>query len=267
MDLSNPGIWSAFIAVLALILSQLPPIRELIKGRKIKIIVPEMFMLSHVLGNIEISLSIDLHNNGGKFVSIAKLDLFFVDSQNIIWKLPAITYFSRQQPPQAGIPLQEFLLGSISLKPGDHWNETIHCYRIWSETEEEEVNEIQSKISKNILQKRAALPPNAPNVEADEKIVNEAKIFFEKLFNLHKGNYQFIVACLSENESIISVRGFEFTLFESNINALRSQTEEYKYGFGIYIPMPFPTKIVRVRLKPIADNNQVRQVYERIHLR
>ena len=155
--LKDPSVWSAFVAVVALILSQLQPISELIKGVKIKITVPEQFMLYHFIGNIQINLLIGIHNIGGRSVSISRLECLITDAQRHIWHLPSRTYLSRQQSYQSNIP-QEFLLGLISLKSGEQWNETVRCFRLWSETEEEKANEIISQVTKSISSKLPSVP-------------------------------------------------------------------------------------------------------------
>lgn len=266
MDLSflkDPAVWTAIVAVLALILSQLPPVRELIKGVKVKITVPELVMLYHFMGNIQTNLFLDIHNVGGRTICIAKIECGIKNSSGSWWKLPAQTYYSREPPSQHGQPPPELLMGLISLKSGERWSETVRCFRLWTETEEEKVNDIIAKIRSNIIEKiQQQIIPSQQLAEANEDFVKEAKDFFEKKFDLHKGNYQFFIATLSESNQVLNVRGFDFTLFESNIRALQAHTEEYKYGAGIYYPIMDPTKVVWIRLRPIADE-QARQIYEK----
>lgn len=260
--LKNPGVWGVFVAAVALILSQFPPISDLIKGVKIKITVPGQFTLYHFIGNIQIYLLIGIHNIGGRSVSISRLECFITDDQRHIWHLPAQTYISRQQSYQSNV-LQEFLLGLISLKPGEQWNEAVRCCRLWSETEEEKANEIISQVTKSISSKCPSANSQI-QVEADEKPVGEAISFFKKLFDLHKGNFKFFIAALSEDNSVLAVRSFDFTLFESNINVLRSHTDQYKYGYGIYSPVSDWTKYVSVRLRPITDDKRTLETYEKL---
>lgn len=264
MVMENPAVWSAVIAVLALILSQLPPLREIIRGLKVRITVPEIFTIIHFLGNIRMYIFLDVHNIGGRFVSISKIDCVIKDAGGSRWNIPAQTYISRQ-PTSSGQPPQEFLIGWISLKPGEHWSRNVRCFKLLSEAEEEKVNDIISKIRDNITAKlQQRIVQTQALVEADEGIVKEAKDFFEKKFSLSKGNYQLFIAVLSEsNPVILSVRGFEFTLFESHIRSLRAITEEYKYGAGIYYPSLDPTKVVWARLRPIPDE-QAREAYEKL---
>lgn len=207
--LQDPKMWSVFVAFLALILSQFPPIRELIKGVRVNINIPEHFLLQHYLGAIQTNLFVEIYNTGGKTITISKLDCFISDMEGKSWHIPGRSYFSRQPPPQQGTTWPEFLLGSIRLKPGESWNENTRCYRLWTESEEEEVNNIVLGIQESIYRKL----PSPIFVDAEEKVVEKAKSFFRQKFDLHKGNYKFFIAALSSNNSILVVQGYDFTLF------------------------------------------------------
>src|SRR5262245_10091606 len=113
MNLRNPAVWSAIIAAIAVVLSQLPPVREMVKRRRIRIIMPEQFMLYHFLGNIQMNLFLVIQNTGGKAVSIAKIDCIITDGSSSRWDLPAHSYYSRLPPSQAGLPAPELLLDWI----------------------------------------------------------------------------------------------------------------------------------------------------------
>ncbi|MBI3302666.1 MAG: hypothetical protein HYZ72_11430 [Deltaproteobacteria bacterium] len=262
MDLKNPAVWSVMVAALAVVLSQLPPVREMVKGRRIRIVIPEQFMLYHYLGNVQINLFLVMQNIGGKAVSIAKIDCIITDGGNSRWDLPAHSYYSRLPPNQPGQSPPELLLGWIPLKPGEHWSETLHCFKFWSTPEERRANEITAKIRNNIVTKRLQLPA-AQFAEADAELITEAKDFFRTKFNLSEGNYQLVVAALAESDQVLDVRGCEFTLFESSIRALQAMTEEYKYGAGVYYPTQDLTNIVYARVRPI-DEKQARQTYEKL---
>jgi len=98
-------------------------------------------------------------------------------------------------------------------------------------------------------------------VEADADLLTEAQDFFEKKFDLREGNYQLLVAALTESNEVLDVRGCEFTLFESSIRSLQAMTDEYKWGTGIYLPAMDTTKVVWARVRSIADE-QARQAYQ-----
>jgi hypothetical protein len=184
MDLSKPEVWSTLIALFAVILSQLPPIWDMLKGVRVRLVVPESFWLWHYLGNLQLGGFLDIRNDGGRAVIISKLDFIIVDSSGKRWNLPAQTYLSRQPSPMPDQPTPEFLLSWISLKPGEHWGETIHCFRQWSESEEEETNQVVSAIRRDIGAKIAARSAAGgaltEPVEADQGLVERARALAER---------------------------------------------------------------------------------------
>jgi hypothetical protein len=156
--------------------------------------------------------------------------------------------------------LAGILVGIDTTETRENWNETVRCFRLWTEAEEEEANNLISQIKKDISSKF----PSPTLVEADQKLIEVAVSFFKKNFDLRKGNYQLFIAALSEETSVLAVRGFDITLFESHIRTLEAHTEQYKYGFGIYIPLTDPTQNVWIRLRQISDNEQVLKIYEKL---
>ena len=133
MNWNDPAIWSALIAIVAVILSQLPPLRDLLKGRKVTINPSETFQLYHHMGNPHITFFLDIHNIGGSKVVIDRIDCIVVDENNKTWSLPAHSYISREFTDQNGNQL-EFPVSWIVLKPEERWNETLHLYKFWPET-------------------------------------------------------------------------------------------------------------------------------------
>lgn len=257
--LKSPEAWSAAIALLALVLSQLPPVHQLLKRRALRIVVPEYFSLYHFLGNLNLLGFVALHNIGGKTLTVAKIDCL-VRGESNVWHLPGLMYQSRLPQGPAGQQNVEFFVEWTVLKPDDHWSETVHFFKPWSFQEEEDAAEIISKIKNNITAKLDQRPPDAPKklVEADESLVEEAKGFFKKRFTLSKGNYRVVIAALSEKKELLAARGFDFTLFDNHIKTMRSAAEDYKIGAGIYYPAD-PSKQIAIRLRPLSDADARRE--------
>ncbi|NOH04497.1 MAG: hypothetical protein HND47_22285 [Chloroflexi bacterium] len=262
MNWNDPAVWSMIIAATALVLSQFPPIREMLKHAHIKINVPELFQLFHSLGNTNIILFLDILNDGGKTVTINRFLCCVVDENGNSWVLPAQSYIAKQPIGQTGDSFPEFPVGQIVLKPGDRWYERTHFYQMWTETNEEKSSKIILDIRNDITSK---LPSeNGSWIEAEPGLVKNAIDFFEQNFNLHKGNYSLLLVALSEDNQPISVRGYQFTLYENHVKTLRSYVEEYKYGGGIYFPIQDPMKFLWIRVKLIRDQKQVEKVFEKI---
>jgi hypothetical protein len=255
----DPGNWSVIVAALALILSQLPPIRDLIKGTEINISIPEQISLWHFLGNFQIAMLVDVANVGGTRVAIRKLECLLIDANDKIWLLPAQAYISRQPPSQPHSASPEYLMTRISLKPSDNWSETVRFYRLWTESEEEETNDILSSIKSSIQSQL----PSEKLVEANPLLVERAVSFFKRKFDLHKGNYKLVIVAKNQEDKVIALSGFEMTMFENHVRALVLHADQYKFGAGIYYPINNPDLSAWVRVRPMSNKKEVKEIYNR----
>lgn len=255
MDLSflSSQACSTMVAFLALVLSQLPPLQVIFKGTKIKIVGSDQVSISHFLGGIHLVFFLNIYNTGGRSTSISKIDCVIKSDDGLLLHLPAQRYYSRQPSNQTNHQVLEYFMGLIPLKPEETWSETVHCFSLWTQEEEKQVNDIILKTRSDIGAKQMVLADKNVWVEANENIVIEAKSFFENKFNLKTGNYRLLVAIISESNQILSTSGYNFNLYENHIQALRGCTERYKYGEGIYFPSSDPLAVVYPRLKPITD--------------
>jgi hypothetical protein len=253
--LKDPTFWTAVIALLALVLSQLPPLHLLLKRRELLVILQEHLILYHYLGNMQFLAFLGLHNTGGGDITIARIDCVVADADGHHWSLPAQTYLPRQASPLAGQPAPELFIGWITLRSGGHWAETVHFFKVWSVQDEEDVTKLSARMRADINAKLAHRKPaeSKKPAEADGSLVKEATDLFERKFNMAKGNYRLIIAALSERKEALTVRGFDFTLFDHHIRALRSATEDYKFGAGVYYPNLDPSRQAAVRLRPVPD--------------
>lgn len=110
---AEPGTWGVIVAAAALVLSQFPPVREMLRGIELAMTLPQQMSLWHFLGNLQLILPIDIDNIGSRRVSITSLIATIIDAQGKEWVLPAQTYIPRQPQPDPGAPPQEYLIGRI----------------------------------------------------------------------------------------------------------------------------------------------------------
>jgi|GEM_PF-2252740 len=255
--------FSSIIAFLALVLSQLPPLRVLIKGVKIKIVAEDKIKLTHFLGSVSLVFFLNIYNAGGRSVSISKIDCVIKNDNCLLLHLPPQGYYSRQPPSQANQQIQEYFIGLIPLKAGEAWGETVHCFSPWTQEEEEHVNDIILKIKNSIAKNKNEYKKNVPTV-ADESSVNEAINEFERKFNLEKDEYHLLIAVFSESNEILAVTGYSFKLYDNHIQTLKAYTKRYKYG--VYLPSSDPIMAVWPRLTPITDElakKEYRKLFDR----
>lgn len=229
----NSQFWSTLVAVIALFLSQLPPLKEYIKGVKIRINAADTVIISHYLGSVALTFFLNIVNIGGRSVSLSRINCIIKDNSGFNLSLPVKRYYSRQPSSHPNFHYPKHYLGNISLKPEEHWSEIVHCFKTLSEDEEIVVNKIME-------------------MKGKEFEIHVTK-FFDDKFKLKEGDYQLLIAAVSESEKILAVCGYNFTLYSHHINKLRLIKSLYKNGNDFYYDSFDYSKVISPRLIPMTD--------------
>jgi len=180
---------TAIAAVAALILSQFPPVAQMIKGTDIRITAPDSIQVWHYLGNVTVTLFLDVHNVRGDSVNIAKIDSVILERDSgQITELPIRTYLN-----QNGATLH---IGTISLNPDQRWTNYVYCNRPFPRAELERANELNQNILVNVIEnqeKQEKLPPEkrVSWVPIEESLYQQSlKFFNDKITFKNEGNYR-----------------------------------------------------------------------------
>ena len=273
VNVKNPNFWSALsvlVATIALILTQFPPIPQVIRGTSVKITVSETIDLWHDLGNIGLSAFLDIQNDGGKTVNIDRIECVILEKDTgNIFTFPVRTYQGGQLDSSLGaISLRSvnFSLGTITLEPDQHWSAYVNCYDFFTRSELEQVNNIKIQIQSDVAEKLDQLPADEREtawVEIDDQLYQEAVDFFNKKFELtNEGNYQLFIRAVSDSGYTLRLLGFDFTLFKSNIQTLQSLTEkDYKFGSGIIYRTRYAPSEVTIPVEQM-DEMEARATYQ-----
>jgi len=265
MDLLSIFDWKAIVALLALILSQLPPIRQMIKGKRLRMSVADLAQFTHVFGNTNLSLWIDLENNGAKTITISRINCLLKREEQTIQTLTARTFWlteslSTEKPLE--LPLPE-----IALKPGDRWSGFLHFWdtNAWSKAIQGKIKSIIVRMRDDIALKAAirdkemeAIPSTIrPLVEADSSLMQEINDVLRSLKKIEEGDYEIIVAAYESNApSPLKSLGFDFTFFETDIKDIFEDTADYKYGFGVHLPSS-KTKFIQIYLRAMREKKEL----------
>jgi|SRR5450759_4086324 hypothetical protein len=84
--------WTAVVAVLALVLSQFPPVRVLLRQTRLSMQPYDRLNVTHWLGNPNVNLHVQLVNTGGRPVRVRSLVLELSPDDGAQFSLPAQTY-------------------------------------------------------------------------------------------------------------------------------------------------------------------------------
>ncbi|WP_444901314.1 hypothetical protein ACJJIG_17210 [Microbulbifer sp. SSSA007] len=233
MTIADPKVWTAIIALTALILSQLPPISVMIKKPKLELEIHQRIFLTHYIGNPTLQIHLIIHNIGGKPIKVKKIDAKIKRDEEEILNLPAQTYVA---DPKDGklINLTRFII-----KPDEEWNHNTAFINNLSRTAEKEFWEnelsLKNEIDKIRAQKEEEFGGKMNEIiEAPDEFVAPFLDLFNNLFVWTPGEYTLDLAIRTNTPKADIVKSFRFTIFETHTESLKKYADDYKSGAGIY---------------------------------
>lgn len=229
---SDPRVWSAAIALLALVLSQLPPIHKLLRRGKLELDVYEKVGITHMLGNPNLQLHIILNNTGGNPVTITDLDVSLKQGSRKIGNISGKNYI--KTPEKSG----QVLLTKFKLKSGDEWAHLTNFYNDFSQFDERKCKSFTKRIRDDISNKLEKRSKEATRlVEISDSLFTEVRSFSNSHNVWETGEYHLELNVLCSDSKYNISKSFRFTLYESDSEELEEQIDRYKYGEGIcYTP-------------------------------
>jgi hypothetical protein len=220
--------WSALVAVAALILTQLPPIRLWFRPRKLEVEVHSRVFINHKIGNPCISMVVGIKNTGGRELTIRSMKLSVHRNEKPLLNLPVQNYYET-------LSSQSFVLFvPFSLRPGETWTHGSNFLNFFDRETEKKYRESEATLKADIENKLVIRHKDDKNaVIASPELVHPFMELFEQLFTWTPGEYVIDLSVNAEPGTASFNRKYRFTLYESDSAILRSQTQDYKFGVGI----------------------------------
>ncbi len=225
----NWTFWAVVIATIALILSQLPPLHNLLRRTKLDLELFSRILINHKMGNPNVHMNIVLSNNGGKSIRVKAASIVLKREGKAIADLTTLGYLRNPNDATSNV-----LFTPFSIKSGDDWSYPVQFYRAISREEEKRYRMAQTGLRENIMKKRAVLEDKTKVVEADPEFVTPLLDIFRAMFIWNPGEYEMQVSFETVPERARVQKSFRFTLFESDSLELMKIPEDYKYGDGIF---------------------------------
>jgi len=223
--------WAVAVSIIAVILSQIPPILVLIKKAKIDFEVYSKVSLTHKVGNPNLQTHLLISNIGGRKVRIRNINIkIFKDGEYLI-TLPTQNYLP---DPSEG---KTVLFTTFPLMPNEDWSNIINLYKNFDREDEKHYHEIENAMKESYLEKREQEDNREElksPIELDSSLTKQAKRFFDTHFIWSEGEYELEVAIETDTKSADISKKFKFIVFESQSNDLKEITEHYKYGGGFW---------------------------------
>jgi hypothetical protein len=230
--------WSAVVAALALVLSQLPPVYVLLRRTRLRCETFSRMHLTHHVGNPSAQWHLIIENTGGRAVRVKAISLIFSKTGGILFELPAQNYL---RTPDAA---ENVLLTPFRLSPGDEWAHIVNFFPLFSRDDDKEYRLLASAIRSDILAQKEDPANKEKLCEAQPEVVQSLMTFFERQFKWEPGEYEAELKVITDLPTANLSQRFRFSLFESESNELRGYTDGYRHGAGVYWVSPAQPGII-----------------------
>lgn len=221
--------WSAVVAVMAVILSQLPPVRLWLRGYRVICEAHERIQLTHKIGVPNIQWYLGFENKGGREVRIEKLCCRVTFPCGQVISIPAKTY----QRSEGG---QLTLLTSFKILPGQEWAYPVCFWEDLTRTDEREMRLLESRAQHDVEMARRSIGGEGPFSIATEThlAVND---YFNRKYKWAVGEYHVELRAHIRGKPK-SLSSHRFTVFEHDERFFKEAVERYVIGDGVYYYSP-----------------------------
>lgn len=221
--------WSLLTSLLAIALSQLPPVWRWFRRARLEVDVFRQINLSHKLGSPNAQLHLIMTNTGGREVRVKTIALNFNRGDERVCVLNGGGFFPDWHDKDA------VLLAPFRVKPKEEWSHNVNFFPQYSRSHEKRCKTVDAAIRDDVQRKRAQLPKGSDEVvEADERTVVGARELFNENFFWQPGEYQVTVCVCTDPPHACPDNRLRMTIFESDTRELEEIVEQYKYGARIY---------------------------------
>lgn len=225
--LSDWGFWGIAASFVAIVLSQIPPIHLLLLPRRLEIEVHSRILVTHHVGNPNLTLVISVRNTGGRELRIRGIRIDLARDGRSIGMFPAQNYYETPSSTSS------VLFVPFSLKPGEQWTHGVNFLNFFDRPTEKSYREHLSAIQADIREKLDTRAEGDKSlVIVDPALVTPFEELFRRMFVWESGEYVATLSVTAEPGSASYSKKYRFTLYESDTHDLKKYAEDYKYGGG-----------------------------------
>ena len=224
--------WSAVVAAIAVLLSQLPPLHVLLRKARLSCEAFSRMHITHKVGNANAQWHLIIENTGGRSLRVKAISLIFRKAGGVAFELPAQSYLRTPDSTDA------VMFTPFRLAPGEEWAHIITFFDLFTRDDEKQYRRLESDIRSNILSQKEEPENKEKFCEANPATVQELIAFFRRQFKWVPGEYDFELKVVTDRSEANISRRFRFSLFESESKELFEYSEMYRFGAGVYWVSP-----------------------------
>lgn len=237
--------WAVFVAFVAVVLSQLPPVHYMLKRARLDVELHSRIVLSHLVGNPNISAHLIINNIGGRVIKVKGMAVRIKRDDLDVGNFPSQTYW--QSPNDSN----SILFTQFLLKPSNEWTHIANFLNYFDRENEKKFKLLAAELKADIYKQRESFIDKEQIADAKQERVDPLIELFNKNFIWLPGQYTLELVVDTNIKRANITKKYRFILFESDSDELTKYTEEYKTGAGIYYPSS-TSKGIAVQ---ITDNN------------
>lgn len=220
--------WSAVIAVIALMLSQFPPVLPRLWPGRLAIEVHSRIVVGHKVGNTNVTLYVALTNTGGREVRVRAITLRVKRDGKELNSLPAKNFHEK-----AG-DRDSVLFVPFWLKRGESWAHMVNFLNFFDRQTEKQFRESEQAMRASIEAKLKARPAGDNNpVSVEPGLVAPFLAMFDQMFIWSPGEYIAELAVSTSEKETAFKRAYRFTLYESDTAEMKRHRDDYAIGAGV----------------------------------
>jgi len=225
----NWSFWAVIVALIAIFLSQVPPIKELIKKAKLDLEAYSKISITHKVGNPNLQLHLMLTNIGGRNVRIKSINIHLSKDDKHITTLPAQNYLQNQNDQST------LLFTTFRLSPNQEWAHITNFLSLFSREDEIKYHQLEGEMKADYrINAKELKTKESHNVEHPQKLIKDAFTFFNSKFIWESGEYGLRLEVTTDKNIANISKDYRFTIFESHTEQLKEITNYYKLGGGIW---------------------------------
>lgn len=151
---SNWSFWAVLVSAIAVLLSQLPPVRLWFKKAKLDIEMYSKISITHKVGNPNLQVHLIINNIGGRKIRVKGISASIKKDGKLVATLPAQNYLESQSSQNT------LLFTPFSLAPSQEWAHIINLLNFFNREDEQEYRGLEAKMLANYRSKKVILTKN-----------------------------------------------------------------------------------------------------------
>jgi hypothetical protein len=236
----NWAFWTAFASAMAVILSQLPPIKLWFKKAKLEIESYSKISITNKLGNPNLTLQLIINNIGGRKTRIKEINVSLIRDEKELPTLPAQTYLQNQNDKN------QLLFTTFPLEPNQEWVNIIYFYQLFDREEEKNFEKLKKDMLADYMEQRKLIKDEDEGedkekleekfaaIENPKELTDRALSFFNSKFIWESGEYLMEISVLTSDSKANISKKYRFTIYETQTEKQKELTKKYKFGADIW---------------------------------